>query len=186
MPFAVIGSALTLPVLFLGMSIAYQELSGKEKIENTADNRVIWLAAIAAGVFVLLGIVCMTIIIMKLIPHHPALTSKKNIDTIIIDTQLPVDFPVDIPVYPGAKVEGYLGVNEKNAGGAIATIFTMDSPEEVRSFYETDLREKGWCVKKNVNDTNITVTFSRGKRSGIINIRPAGTRMELIIKDLQK
>jgi len=58
-------------------------------------------------------------------------------------TSLPKNFPKDVPIYPGARIE---------AGGRMGkdvavTLKTSDSPDQVQEFYQKALQRQGWKVE---------------------------------------
>lgn len=55
--------------------------------------------------------------------------------------ELPKNYPSDIPVYPGSEVM-YSVV--KDGQGSNVTLSSSDSQQQVVSYYESQLAEKGW------------------------------------------
>jgi len=77
---------------------------------------------------------------------------------------LPVGFPEDVPVYPGAHPTGSLAATGK---GMVVTFQSADAPEKVFSFYRTQLAERGWSISGEAN------VLGQGALSGTKDTRTA-------------
>jgi hypothetical protein len=66
----------------------------------------------------------------------------------------PKDLPSWLPVYPGATSQGAMAstTNDGRAGGFSLT--TKDSLEQVASYYESQFKDKGLTVEKNMLSSN--------------------------------
>ncbi len=75
---------------------------------------------------------------------------------------IPQDFPKDFPVYPGSKVLSSLSGNQNGQGnGFWLTLSTPDSVDQVKSYYETNLKANGWTFESTIGagvGVNWTVT----------------------------
>ena len=74
---------------------------------------------------------------------------------------LPADFPKDIPLYPGATVNGAAS----GTRGLGASFSTADAPDSVAEFYESELKEQGWVeVVKLTAGPATSISASKGNR----------------------
>ena len=92
-------------------------------------------------------------------------------------SQLPADFPADIPVYPGATVE-----HVPSTGATVsATLTTPDSLPRVAMYYKEELKKNGWRIddKRSREDR---VDATKGKRRCTVRLTEAGsTRTRITI-----
>ncbi|MEO6907556.1 MAG: hypothetical protein ABI210_06660 [Abditibacteriaceae bacterium] len=80
---------------------------------------------------------------------------------------LPVHFPSDVPIYPGARI----AIGSSNAEGATVGLETDDIRQKVVSYYEKKLAAQGWKIDKTTSSkTNSIVQGKRGNRSCAIVI----------------
>lgn len=66
-------------------------------------------------------------------------------------TELPEDYPDDVPVYDGTIDSSWETKDEKGTTYAIA-IKTTDATEDVVAWYEEQLADKGWEIKTTFKD----------------------------------
>ncbi len=89
------------------------------------------------------------------------LTVRTNEGSFSVGTELPADFPKDIPLYPGAKVT-YSGTNSSDNGGGVgATFSTADDYTQVAAFYTRELPANGWTVDSTQNIAGTTVMSAK-------------------------
>lgn len=92
--------------------------------------------------------------------------------------KLPDNFPKDFPLYPGAKVAGSLsGSEEGKQSGFWITLTTMDSTDQVSSWYKTNLKAKNWEIKSTL-ETGQNVTWSITKESWEGTVSVSGSKDE--------
>ena len=95
-----------------------------------------------------------------------------------IKSQLPADFPGDIPIYPGATIEFV-----PSTGATVsATLTTPDALSRVAMYYKEELKKNGWRIddKRSREDR---VEATKGKRRCTVRLQEAGsmrTRMTII------
>lgn len=67
--------------------------------------------------------------------------------TFTTEGNIPSDFPKDIKIYPGAKVQGsYTGTTVEGSGGMLG-LSTNDSAEKVNNYYIENLPKDGWTIE---------------------------------------
>lgn len=75
---------------------------------------------------------------------------------------LPHNFPLDVPIYPGARV----AIGSSNGEGATVGLETDDVRQKVVSYYEKKLTAQGWKLDKTTGSTtNSIVQGKKGHRS---------------------
>lgn len=73
-------------------------------------------------------------------------------------TTLPSDWPQDVPVYAGAKVEYSGSSNGKDGRNGYAAVLTSADPsDKVVEFYKKELAAKGWVVTGTQQASGISV-----------------------------
>jgi hypothetical protein len=93
-------------------------------------------------------------------------------------SQLPADFPADIPIYPGATVEHV----PSTGGNVSATLTTPDALFRVAMYYKEELKKNGWRIDdKHSREDRIDAT--KGKRRCTVKLTEAGstrTRINIV------
>lgn len=86
--------------------------------------------------------------------------------------QLPVDFPKDFPVYPGAAVAGSVsGMKQGEGSGHLVTFTTKDSLEKVIKYYTDELTKQGWKTTASFNTEKMqTWAVSKGTQEGSLSV----------------
>jgi hypothetical protein len=98
----------------------------------------------------------------------------------IYTTELPADFPADVPLYPGAEVvQSSISMDE----GTTVTLVVEDDVEKVASFYADSLAAAGWSTDiKTAPDGSAIFADKTERRVGArVRSTDEGTRIELII-----
>lgn len=85
---------------------------------------------------------------------------------------IPADFPKDFPVYPGSKVLSSLSGNQSGQGnGFWLTLSTPDPVDQVKSYYETNLKANGWTFESTIGaGTGVNWTVAKGNLNGYLTI----------------
>lgn len=73
-------------------------------------------------------------------------TVKTDQGTFSSSDKLPADFPTDVPIYPGSKVQASVAATQTQGGGNYVGLVSTDSADKVASWYKTELAAKGWKV----------------------------------------
>jgi hypothetical protein len=75
------------------------------------------------------------------------------------EAKLPADYPKDVPIYPGAKVE--------QAGPAVkdmVVLSTADSKDKALAFYKAELPKNGWKIEKAYSGSPDALQGMKGSR----------------------
>ena len=86
--------------------------------------------------------------------------------------KLPLAFPKDFPIYPGAKVTGVLsGSQSGKSNGFWVTLTSTDSFDKVSAYYTANLKSNGWTETATYTaGGTMTQTVSKGKLSGTVAV----------------
>ena len=197
MPFAMIGIAFTMPIGTIGMVSAYQELSAKTTPAIQIDKKTLQIAGISLGVLLVLGLIFMftgwgrwsplrtsgPFGFNKVFGGSNPTTQSINIGgkTINVGTELPKDFPIDIPVYPNAKIGGYIGGADGKVEGSITTFETTDTPAQIATFYTTNMQSQGWEVSPSDLGDMKMVSGKKDNRSITVTANPTDGKTDILI-----
>jgi hypothetical protein len=102
----------------------------------------------------------------------------------VFTTELPADFPSDVPVYPDAKVvTARVSADE----GTSATFLVEDDVEKVTSFYADSLAAEGWStdIKAGPDGSAIFADKTERRVAAMVRSSEEGTQVELIIVQMQ-
>lgn len=97
---------------------------------------------------------------------------------------IPEGFPKDFPVYPGAKILSSLTGNQSGQGnGFWLTLSTSDSVDQVKSYYETNLKANGWTFEPTIGaSSGVSWTVTKDKLNGYLTIdKSSGTNQTAIL-----
>jgi hypothetical protein len=98
----------------------------------------------------------------------------------ILSTELPTDFPADVPLYPGAEVvQSRISADE----GTTVTFSVGDDVEKVVSFYADSLAAEGWSTDTKKGPEGSVIFADKTERRVGIMVRSTdeGTLAELVI-----
>jgi len=89
--------------------------------------------------------------------------------------KLPVNFPKDFPLYPGAVVAGSLsGSEEGKKTGFWITFSTDDSFDKVSAWYKTNLKSGGWTTKSTYETGESVIwNVTKGTLEGTVTVAGA-------------
>lgn len=73
-------------------------------------------------------------------------TVKTDQGTWSTSDKLPADFPTDVPVYPGAKVQGSVASAGQDNTGHYAGLETTDALDDVIAWYKKEVKSAGWTI----------------------------------------
>ncbi len=77
--------------------------------------------------------------------------------TFTAGTELPADWPNDVPAYTGATVT-YSGSSNADEGTGYSAVFsTKDDYTKVAAYYTNELPKQGWAIESTQNITGTTV-----------------------------
>jgi hypothetical protein len=79
-----------------------------------------------------------------------SVTVKTDQGTWSTSDKLPSDWPTDVPVYPGATVQGSVAAQGQTAGHYVGLV-TSDDAAKAIAWYKGELAAKGWKVTAEVN-----------------------------------
>ncbi len=77
-----------------------------------------------------------------------------------LSTEIPSNFPKDIPVYPGSKVG--VSSNDTKKGESLVNLNSTDASSKVLSYYKSNLPKNGWKLDQEFNLFGNTLLFSKG------------------------
>ncbi len=88
------------------------------------------------------------------------------------DDSLPKDFPNDVPVYPGASIQGSIGTTSGSEGnGNYVGLESTDAFAVVVAWYQKEVAEKGWSIVSNLNvDNVVSLSASKDNRTLVVSI----------------
>ena len=104
-------------------------------------------------------------------------TVKTDQGTWSTSDKLPADFPTDVPIYPGAKVQASVAGAQGQTGSHYAALETTDALGTVIAWYKKEIVAQGWTVAsdatiqgnlimgatKDTRELSVTVTGDQGK-----------------------
>ena len=94
--------------------------------------------------------------------------------------KLPDDFPKDILVYAGTKVESAVKTGDAHQLG----LSTPDAPEKVAEAYAAQMKKDGWAEESSMKTPEMTMLqYTKEKRSVMVHITKdgdAGTKIMLM------
>lgn len=94
----------------------------------------------------------------------------------VVSDELPPDFPVDVPRYPGAEVTG----SRSSLGSGFSAGFKVgDDVEEVASFYSDSFAAQGWATDMRRTPEGTAVFAEKEKRSASVLVRAGGDKTEI-------
>ena len=99
-------------------------------------------------------------------------------------TELPADFPADVPLYPGAEV---VQARVTADGGTSVTLSVEDDVEKVASFFADSFAAEGWStdIKASPDGSAIFADKTERRVAAMVRSTDEGTRVELIIVQMQ-
>jgi hypothetical protein len=80
--------------------------------------------------------------------------------------QLPKDFPKDVAIYPGVKVESSVSGENEGKKGAWVYLSSNDTLAKISAFYEAKMKASGWSLESNTaaGGTFQQMAFKKGVR----------------------
>ncbi len=87
-------------------------------------------------------------------------------------TDVPENFPLDLPIIPGATLHSHFTLQST----ILATFFTSQSIDELKPFFleGSQLQEQGWEIDRTQQqDVTFTIDMHKGNRRSKINLTPA-------------
>ncbi|NLW55619.1 MAG: hypothetical protein GX050_03170 [Firmicutes bacterium] len=196
-----IGVILTIPFGMIGMAFVYEQLSVKEPPPFKLEKQMRQKAGIALTALLVIGAVCMifgfgrnssprrstdlTSKILSGITGEDIELGQKGsrfkIGDLSFGSGLPENFPKDIPVYPRAEIDGFIGGKDDELSGSTTILTSGDSAGEIYDYYLKNLEAKGWSVTPQDLVEMKMISFQKDKRSGVITINPKETECDILI-----
>ena len=102
----------------------------------------------------------------------------------VLTTELPADFPADVPLYPGAEViQSRISADE----GTTVTLSVGDDVGKVVSFYADGLAAEGWStdIKRTPDGSVIFADKAERQVGTMVRRTDEGTLVELVIVRMQ-
>ena len=196
-----VGVILTIPLGMMGMVLIYQELSAKEPPRFKPEKQIIQKAGITLTALLVIGAVCLifsfgrnsfpirsTSLTSKILSGITGQNveinqkgSRFKIGNLSFGSGLPENFPKDIPIYPQAKVDGFISGKDNELSGSTTTLSSEDSAAKIYDYYLENLEDKGWSVTPQDLGEIKMISFQKGKRSGVITINPDESQCDILI-----
>lgn len=196
-----IGMIFTLPFGIVALTLAYQELSGKSVPSFKIEKQMLQIAGIVIGILFIAGLAFSIFGFGRYSSRRAGMglaskilssaTGQKvkikdkgdriQIGGMSFGAGLPDNFPKDIPIYPQAKVEGFLGGSDGKVSGSTTTLTSKASAEDVCDYYVDKLEAQGWDVSTNELGDLKMVNFGKGSRKGGITINPGDSETSILI-----
>jgi hypothetical protein len=98
-------------------------------------------------------------------------------------TDLPANFPADLPRYPGAEV---LKARPTSEAGISVAFTTSDDPAKVATYYADQLAAQGWATNRVDAPEGIVVFADKGQRSATFGVAPVEgkTQIDLLVIEM--
>jgi len=112
-------------------------------------------------------------------------TTKPRVTTPpVFMTELPADFPTDVPMYPGAEVTQARVSADK---GLSVSLSTPDDAGKVASFYADSFAAQGWStdIKPAPDGKAIFADKTERRVAAMVRRTDDGTQIELILVRMQ-
>jgi hypothetical protein len=101
-----------------------------------------------------------------------------------VTTEIPADFPADVPLYPGAEV---IQSRISPEQGTTVTLSVGDDVDKVVSFYADSLAAEGWSTQITKGSEQSVIFADKDERHVGTMVRKTdeGTQIELVIVRLR-
>jgi len=104
-------------------------------------------------------------------------TVKTDDGTWSSSDKLPANFPSDVPLYPGAKVQGSVVAAQQQGSGHYAGLETVDTIDKVVSWYKAEVVAKGWQVTANFEaGGGVMIGGSKDTRDLVVTVSKEGDK----------
>ncbi len=195
-----IGAFLTMPIMILGFSIAYQQLSSAPVTIFAPDKKNIKIIAIVFGVLIIAGLISITVGIglsskkagSGLASRILSSTTGQNVkiddsgETITIGNLtmgegIPKNFPKDVPIYPKSEVGGHMSGTADGYNGSTITLASKDGVEKVFKFYTKEMKNQGWEYEQIEMGGMKMLNLTKENRKAMITITPNDNTTDILI-----
>lgn len=196
-----VGVILTTPLGMLGMVMLYRQLAAIEPPAFKPEKQMLRKGGIALSALLVIGIVCLMFGFGRTSFRGPraSLTSKiisgitgqkVQIDQkgsrfkfggLSFGSGLPDSFPKDIPIYPQAEVDGFIGGEDGKLSGSTTILTSKDSAAKIYDYYIKKLEDNGWTVTSQDLGEMKMISFQKDKRAGVITLNPNDDKCDIII-----
>ncbi|MEK7174494.1 MAG: hypothetical protein AAB759_02445 [Patescibacteria group bacterium] len=114
-------------------------------------------------------------------------TVKTDEGTWVGSNKLPADFPSDVPLYPGAKVQSSVSAAQEQGGGNYVGLETSDAAASVASWYKAEIVANGWKVTLNMDASGSSLLGgSKDNRELMVTVSEDGGKTTIGIAVSQK
>lgn len=196
-----VGVILTIPLGMMGMALVYQQLAVKEPPPFKPEKQMLLKGGITLTALLVVGVVLIMFgfgrsssptrstgltskILSGITGEHIEIDQKGSrfkIGGLSFGSGLPENFPKDIPVYPRAEIDGFIGGKDDELSGSTTILTSEDSAAEVYDYYLKNLEDKGWSVTPQDLGEMKMINFQKDKRSGVITINPKESQCDILI-----
>ncbi len=99
-------------------------------------------------------------------------------------TELPANFPQDIPRYPGAEL---VKARPPSEAGITAAFSTTDDPAKVAAYFADQFAAQGWATNRVDAPEGIMVFADKGDRSATYGVASAEgkTQIDLLVVEMR-
>lgn len=99
-------------------------------------------------------------------------------------TELPANFPADVPQYPGAEV---VKARPSSDSGFVVGFSTTDDPAKVASYFADAFAAQGWSTNRVDAPEGIMVFADKGERSATYGVGTADgkTQIDLLVIEMR-
>ncbi len=105
-------------------------------------------------------------------------TVKTDQGTWSSSDKLPSDFPSDVPVYPGSKVQASVAATQEQGGGIYAGLESTDSIDKVVNWYKKEVSAEGWKATTNLEvDGGLMLSGTKDTRDLVVTISKDGDKV---------
>lgn len=95
--------------------------------------------------------------------------TKEGDTTIIGGATMPEDWPEDMPVYKPSELTSSTRIDNPQGSNSAIVLKTKDKVDQVKSYYETELKAKGWNAESSMTTSGdkgpvALIAVSKGER----------------------
>jgi len=114
-------------------------------------------------------------------PNPVKSPGEPGLPPVVIASELPDNFPADVPQYPGAKVE--TARSTEGMPGVSVSLSVPDPAEKVIAFYSDSFAAQGWATDLRRTPEGSAVFAEKENRSASALVRAGGNRtlVDLIV-----
>lgn len=96
--------------------------------------------------------------------------------------KLPEGFPVDFPIYPGAKLTNSWTADTDDGKGISVVWESKDTAETVKNFYKEKLAAGGWTIESELAQAEMqSLSFTKDNVSGFVGLTLSGDKLTISV-----